>query len=261
MDIRDIARQARAFGNQLDEKKQALSPDFGWYPYGTLTNFDHLDRLLTGANRDLLALAGGAPVADIGAADGDSAFFLESLGLDAHVIDYSPTNFNGCRGVKLIKEHLASSVSIHEVDLDARFDLPGERYGLAFFLGIFYHLKNPYNALESLARLARHAVLSTRITRYNVVPSARGAGGVNPERVELRSIPAAYLVAPTETNNDPTNYWIFSEQGLRRIIDRTGWDVLDFVTVGDTRNSDPASQQGDERAFCLLRSRVLAGTP
>ena len=86
MDIADLAQRARAFERSLSARKKELAPDgFGWYPYGTLTNFQHLDRLLSGPNRDLLALAGGAPVADIGAADGDSAFFLESLGLDAHV--------------------------------------------------------------------------------------------------------------------------------------------------------------------------------
>jgi len=259
LDIAEIARKAHAFDATLSQTKRDLAPEgFGWYPYGTLSNFQHLDRLLTGTNRDLSALSGDAPVADIGAADGDSAFFLESLGFDAHVVDNAPTNFNGCRGVHLLKQALDSKVTIHEADLDARFDLPGENYGLAFFLGILYHLKNPYNALESLARNARHAVISTRITRYNTTNEARGRNGVNRERVELQSIPAAYLVAPDETNNDNTNYWMFSEAGLRRILDRTGWDVLDFMTVGDTLNSDPASQEGDERAFCLVRSRQLS---
>jgi hypothetical protein len=259
MDIADIARKARTFGAHLGKIKNDLAPtEFGWYPYGTLTNFQHLDRLLTGANRDLLALTDGAPVADIGAADGDSAFFLETFGCDAHVVDNAPTNFNSCRGVRLLKEALESNVAIHEVDLDARFDLPGEKYGLALFLGILYHLKNPYNALESLARNARHVLLSTRITRFNRPSRGKGHGELNRERVDLHAVPAAYLVAPDETNNDATNFWIFSEAGLRRLIDRTGWDVLDFMTVGNTRDSDPASNEGDERAFCLLRSRQLA---
>ncbi len=260
VDIAEIARQARTFNASLDRTKRDLAPaEFGWYPYGTLTNFQHLDRLLSGPNRDLLALAGGAPVADIGAADGDSAFFLESLGFDAHVVDNAPTNYNSCRGVRLLKQALDSKVTIHEVDLDARFDLPGQNYGLALFLGILYHLKNPYNALESLARNARHAVLSTRITRFNRPRKHAGAkGSLNHERVELQAVPMAYLVAPDETNNDATNFWIFSEAGLRRLVDRTGWDVLDFMTVGNTRDSDPASNEGDERAFCLLRSRHAA---
>lgn len=256
MDIAMIARESRNFDKKMDGIKKNLSPaEFGWYPYGTLSNFDHLDKLLTGTNRQLLDLIGSAPVADIGAADGDSAFFLESLGFDAHVVDYAPTNFNSCRGVRLLKEALDSRIKIHEVDLDAQFDLPGENYGLAFFLGILYHLKNPYSALESLARNAKHAVVSTRITRYNTAPGTKGTAELNRERVDLQTVPSAYLVAPTETNNDPTNYWIFSEAGLRRILDRTGWDVLDFMTVGNRQNSDPATNAGDERAFCLLRSR------
>ncbi|MBL0165246.1 MAG: hypothetical protein IPP82_16755 [Xanthomonadales bacterium] len=256
MDITKITEKSDAFAGKLESLKSELAPqDYGWYPYGTLSNFHHMGRLLTGSNRRLLDLIGSAPVADIGAADGDSAFFLESLGYDAHVVDYAPTNFNSCRGVRLLKEALESKVTIHEVDLDAQFDLPGENYGLALFMGILYHLKNPYSALESLARNARHAVISTRISRFNTASGSLGNAGVNRERVELQSIPCAYLVAPTETNNDPTNYWIFSEAGLRRILDRTGWSVLDFMTVGNTADSDPASNQGDERAFCLVKSR------
>ena len=72
----------------------------------------------------------------------------------------------------------------------------------------------------------------------------------------LQPLPVAYLLDPTECNNDNTNYWIFSEAGLRRILSRTGWDILDFITLGNDRDSDPASPKGDERAFCLVRSRV-----
>ncbi len=256
MDISQLASQSTQFEKSLAQTKQEIAPsEFGWYPYGTLSNFHHLDKLLTGKNRDLSELIGTAPVADIGAADGDSAFFLESLGFDAHVVDHAPTNFNGCQGVRSLKEALNSSVTIHEVDLDSHFDLPGERYGLALFLGILYHLKNPYGALENLAKRAQHAIVSTRITSYNRAPNFKGTHELNRELIELRSVPAAYLVAPLETNNDPTNYWIFSESGLKRIFDRTGWEVLDFMTIGNTQHSDPGTNEGDERAFSLLRSR------
>lgn len=259
MDIAELARRADAFRKEFDALKHRLAPEeFGWYPYGSMSNFYLLGQLLGQRNPDLLALAGDAPIADIGAADGDTAFFMESLGCKAHVIDYPPTNFNGCRGVRLLKQALHSSVEIHEVNLDAHFDLPGERYGLAFFLGILYHLKNPFGALESLARCAHHAIVSTRVVRYNLSPTARGEGGVNRERIELDSVPMAYLVAPDETNHDATNYWMFSCAGLHRVLDRAGWDVLEFMTVGNTQASDPATNEGDERAFCLIRSRFLS---
>ena len=255
MDISEIAQRALGYMRSLDETKSRLAPkEFGWYPYGTLHNFPIIEKLLTGANRELLELGERAPVVDIGAADGDSAFFLEHLGCNAHIVDYAPTNFNGCRGAKLLKETLGSSVLIREVDLDAKFELPGERYGLALFLGILYHLKNPFGALESLARTSRHALISTRVARFNRSAALPGTD-VNPSRVEIAKIPVGYLVDTYETSNDPTNYWMFSDAGLRRILNRTGWDILDYMTVGNRLDSDPASNDGDERAFCLVRSR------
>ena len=251
MDIDEIAIEAKGFQRTLDNVKKEIAPTaFSWYPYGTLDNFHVLRSLLSGPNRNLLELAGeGGRIVDIGAADGDTALFLEHLGREADVVDYAPTNFNGCQGVRALKEALGSNVAIHEVDLDARFDLPGQEYQLAFFLGILYHLKNPFGALESLSRLARHALISTRITRFNTVRSRRA------NRVELSAVPVAYLVDPYETNNDPTNFWIFSDAGLRRVLARSGWDILDYSSFGNTSDSDPATTQGDERAFCLVRSR------
>ena len=107
---------------------------------------------------------------------------------------------------------------------------------------------------RSLARQARYAFISTRVTRFNVAAGAEGSQ-VNSSRIELRDAPVAYLVDANETNNDATNFWMFSEAGLRRILQRSGWDILDFMTVGNTKDSDPATAQGDERAFCYVRSR------
>ena len=255
MDIKEVEKQSQRYRTELERKKKELAPqNFGWYPYGILDNFFILDQLLTGENRNFLSRVGTGLIADIGAADGDVAFFLESLGHRVHVADFPPTNFNSCRGLRLLKEALGSQVEINETDLDAQFKLPAERYELAFFLGILYHLKNPYLALESLAKCARYAFISTRVTRFNIAKDATG-NGINPSRIELRDVPVAYLVAADETNNDATNFWMFSEAGLRRILYRCGWDILDFMTLGNTKDSDPATASGDERAFCYVRSR------
>ena len=72
----------------------------------------------------------------------------------------------------------------------------------------------------------------------------------------LSPYPIAYLLGPQECNNDSTNFWIFSEEGLKRLIDRTGWSVLSYLTIGDTTNSTPADADRDERAFCLLQSKT-----
>ena len=82
-------------------------------------------------------------------------------------------------------------------------------------------------------------------------PRGRFAG---PSRTPVVDLPVAYLVAPDETNNDATNYWMFSPAGLERIVSRAGWSVLERYSVGDVIASDPSSPDHDERAFLLLRS-------
>ena len=236
---------ALRFRSRLDKVKAGL-PDIAWYPYDSFMNLYPLSTLLAGENRYLLDLAGDAPVLDLGCGDGVLAFFLESLGADVHAVDNAATNFNGMRGVRALKEALGSSIEILELDVDARFALPETTYGLALFLGTLYHLKNPFYALETVARQARHCLLSTRVARFT-------PGG----QVNFHDLPMAYLLDDREANADPTNYWIFSEAGLRRILHRTGWDVLGLATTGDTHASDPAAASADERAFCLLRSRMI----
>ena len=186
----------------------------------------------------------GRRLADVGTADGDFAFFLESLGNTCHVYDNPPTNMNGLRGVAALKSKLGSRIGITACDLDQQFDI-SERYDAIFFLGILYHLKNPFYVLKRLSSISSHLFVSTRIARRF---TASGE--------DVSGLAVSYLVGATELNNDSTNYWIFSETGLRRLFDRTGWDVLGFRTVGDTVNSLPNSNEHDERAFAVLRSRL-----
>jgi tRNA (mo5U34)-methyltransferase len=218
-----------------------------WYPYPTLRNIPALERLSAEGGLDLTQLCRGiyGKVADIGAADGDLAFFLEKMGLSVDAIDNESTNFNRFAGAQILKQALNSTVSIRSLDLDSQFTLPGEKYDAVFLLGILYHLKNPFFVLESLARMTRYCFVSTRIARQTS------------DGRPLAPYPVAYLLGPQECNNDNTNFWVFSEEGLKRLIDRTGWDLLSYITIGETTNSTPADLDRDERAFCLLQSKTV----
>jgi hypothetical protein len=217
-----------------------------WYPYDSMSSVVQLDQLLEGEVEALRLLAGSDPVLDVGCGDGDIAFFLESLGCrEILALDHPPTNYNRMAGVSTMRRALASSIDIRAANLDYPFDLPHPRYGLAFLLGILYHLKNPYLILESLARKSRYCFLSTRIAT------------LSPDRkTNLADLPVAYLLGEAEANDDSTNYWIFSEAGLRRILARAGWTVRNWRVTGNTSASDPVSPEGDARAFCLLESRL-----
>lgn len=69
----------------------------------------------------------------------------------------------------------------------------------------------------------------------------------------IDDLPVAYLLGPTGCNHDPTNFWIFPETGLRRLFERTGWNVVAWKSVGDPE-SHPADMAHDQRAFCLLET-------
>jgi hypothetical protein len=111
------------------------------------------------------------------------------------------------------------------------------------FLGVLYHLKNPFYALEKLAHHSHFCFLSTRVARFS--PN---------KAVRLDGLPVSYLLGPAECNNDSTNYWIFSPLGLERLVERAGWLVLGSVSTGSL-DSDPRSSTADERMFLLLKAK------
>lgn len=228
--------------------KLAQRPESFWYPYRTLRNLKPIDELLTASGLNLAELCGGVhgKLADIGAADGDLAFFLEQNGFSVDAIDFEPTNFNRMQGIRILKEALSASVTIESIDLDSQFSLPSENYDTIFLLGILYHLKNPFFVLEKFARIAKRCFLGTRVARKT------------PDGHSIAKYPVAYLLGPEECNRDSTNYWIFSGEGLKRLIDRSGWNILAYTTIGDTISSTPVGSAHDERAFCVLESKNAA---
>jgi SAM-dependent methyltransferase len=242
----ELSHTADRFKKKLDALKISLGPqEFEWYPYDSFGYMSRLDELLKGNLAVMRAMAGEEPVLDAGCGDGALSFFMESLGCRVDAIDNPPTNHSGMQGVRRLKEALGSSVEIHQMDIDSQFTLPKERYGLTLLLGILYHLKNPFYVLETLAQHTHYCLLGTRVAR------------VTPKGAPMRKEPLAYLVDELETNGDPTNFWIFSEEGLRRITQRAGWEIREFMTAGCLVESDPVRGDRDERAFCLLESRLL----
>ena len=242
MDIAELVTEARRFGERVRLAKQSIgNTGFEWYPYDTLSALGHLEKLLSTPHRGLLD--GSGRVLDMGSQDGELAFFLESLGYRVVAADHPAYNHNGMRGIRALKAALGSQIEIHEIDVDRPFTLPHDTYDLVIFLGILYHLRNPFYVLEELSRRTTHCLLSTRVARRLADGTPRPAGAA-----------LAYLLGEDELNRDNSNYFIFSEPGLRVMLARSHWEILDYLALGDTSLSDPVHPQHDERAFCLLRS-------
>lgn len=219
----------------LDIKRRVRPEPFDWYRFDSFANLTQFERLIPGGIDSVVGLAGDEPVVDIGVADGDLAFLLESLGCQVTAIDWPGTNANQMRGLELLRRELGSRVEIREIDLDDQFRLDGDRFGLALALGLMYHLKNPFYFAEKLAVHSRHALFSTRILPRGTTPD-----------------PVAQLTSNREFENDPTNYWFFSEAGIERLLDRCGWDIAAKNITGDGM---------DDRYFCLAESRVAKKLP
>lgn len=250
-----LCQRALDYDFVLRTERNAIAPSTFWYPYQTMANFTFIDQLLHGNNRQLFDMISPKRAADIGGADGDISFFLEQEGWEMTLIDNPSTNWNGLKGARLFREKTHARVRIMEINLDEQFTVE-DRFELVFFLGLLYHLKNPFFVLEQLSRISRYALLSTRIMRWSA-PEEKDGTSTDPPRQLLQQLPVAYLLAPDECNNDCTNYWIFSDAGLRRILARTGWDVEDYMIIGAADDADPFSLENDGRAFCLIKSRFV----
>ena len=238
----DFQKAAADFFHAVRDVKQRLSvPDYGWYPYDTSATLAIIGDLLAPFFSDVAEAVAQAPVADIGFGDGDLALLFRHLGCDVDAIEHAETNFNQLRGIELLQRELALDVPVHDIDLDRPFSLPRNDYGLALFLGTLYHLKNPFYVLENIAAHADWCVLSTRIAQ------------ITPHGMRIENESLAYLLGPREANNDPTNFWIFSLGGLRRLLERSGWMVMGLSRVGPPE-SDPVTV--DERVYVLAKSRT-----
>jgi len=241
----DLIRLAENFRATLKAARARARGDFDWYPHDTLANVLAIERLAGEEGPKLLELAGGKPVLDVGCADGELAFFLESLGCQVHAIDNPVSNYNGMLGVRALRDELQSSVEITTTDLDAQFTLPPPEYGLALALGLLYHLKNPYYLLEKLSKHASYCLVSTAITEY--IPGLYE---------NVAGVAVAFVADVYDVNRDSTNYWFLSDAGFRRLLARTNWEVCSYSLLTEEGKSGVGSIAG-QRAFCLARSKYV----
>jgi 2-polyprenyl-3-methyl-5-hydroxy-6-metoxy-1,4-benzoquinol methylase len=226
-------------------KARTELPDYGWYPYESLSALAIVCDLIAPFRGELEETLRRGPVADLGCGDGDWALLFAQMGSEVDAIDHRESNFNQMRGVETLRHEFAPSIQTFDLDLDAHIQLPRRDYSLVLFLGTLYHLKNPYLVLETLSAAADWCILSTRVAQ--VAPRTG---------VRIDTEPVAYLLDRREANNDPTNFWIFSPAGLVRLLERAGWLVASEKRVGCAVDSDPVHADADERMFVLLRSRA-----
>lgn len=136
----------------------------------------------------------GSSFLDIGCWDGFYSFEAERRGaarvLATDHFAWSPRCWGTRRAFDLARETLGSRVEVQDIDLP---DLsPGSvgTFDVVLFAGVFYHLRDPLQALEHVGKLARRTLIVE--THVDALDVAR---------------PAMIFYPGSELNGDPTNWW------------------------------------------------------
>lgn len=94
----------------------------------------------------------GKRILEIGTWDGPLAFELESRGASVLAVDIQDPNKTGFNTAKDI---IGSKVEYLRASVYQLPQLISEQFDIVFFMGIYYHLKNPILAFESVAKMAK----------------------------------------------------------------------------------------------------------
>jgi tRNA (mo5U34)-methyltransferase len=158
----------------------------------------------------------GLTVLDIGAWDGFFSFECERRGASRVVAaDHFSWHGHGWgtkAGFSLARETLGSRVE--DVDIDV-MDLAPDRVGtfdVVLFLGVLYHLRHPFLALERVASVTRGLLILETVV--DLVGFRRPAMAFYPGR---------------ELNNDPTNWWGPNVPAVHGMLENLGFKEVTTV--------------------------------
>lgn len=233
----------------LQQARAEVGKKISLYPYGSFRNFGHLTDLVRDKNQDFKDLVANKRILDIGCGDGDMAFLCELLGArEVAAIDWADTNFNFMQGVRALRDHMHSKVQIMSGNLE---DMDMSFLGIwdmILFLGTLYHLPNPIRVLRKLSVIAAQIFSSTRV--FDILPGDKN--------VNLTNRQVAYLVTPTESNDDATNWWMLSETAVKLMFERSGWRVQASRRIDQlVGKAEPADPKKDGRLFLSAHSVYL----
>ena len=185
----------------------------------------------------LPASLAGKTVLDIGAWDGFFSFECERRGaarvVAADHFSWHGTGWGTKAGFTLARDALGSRVE--DLDIDV-MDLSAERVGsfdVVLFLGVLYHLRHPFLALERVASVTRDQLILETVV--DLVGFRRPAMAFYPGR---------------ELNNDPTNWWGPNVPAVREMLKSLGFDRV----TGPTRLPN-ASYRAARAVYHQLRGK------
>lgn len=158
----------------------------------------------------------GKTVLDIGAWDGFFSFEAERRGaarvLATDHFCWSGPGWGTRSGFDYMHRTLQSRVESLDVDVLELDPTALGQFDVVMFLGVLYHVKDPYSCLEAAARMCSDHLIVETVTA-----------------LPLETIPAMRLYKPGELGGDPTNFWAPNVPALRVMLDTFGFSKIEAV--------------------------------
>lgn len=136
----------------------------------------------------------GKTVLDVGCWDGFNSFEAERRGaarvLATDHFAWSDRCWGNRQAFELAKRGLNSKVDVQDIALDDLSASSVGQFDIVLFLGVFYHLKNPFADLERISRLAKETIVVE--THMDALDYPR---------------PAMVFYPTDELAGDHTNWW------------------------------------------------------
>jgi len=158
----------------------------------------------------------GRTFLDIGAWDGFYSFEAERRGaakvLATDHFCWSGPGWGTKQGFDYAHARLSSRVESMDIDLP---DLDPSALGTfdnVLFMGVLYHLLDPYAGLAKAAAMTHDLLIVETVTACNLLP-----------------VPVMRFYLGTELNNDPTNLWAPNVMCLRRLLKDLGFGRIEIV--------------------------------
>ncbi len=179
----------------------------------------------------------GKTVLDVGACDGCFSFYAEKhgatrvLAVDPYRWTYDD-RWSGMAGFNYAHRVLGSKVETSTIPLE---DISVESVGkwdVVLFLGVFYHLRDPFDITEKLTKVCNETfVLETHIDA----------------QIQPAPVPLVRFYANGEINNDKTTYWGPNTKFLDDFLGRIGFDSHSRTIYGGHRSISYATRRADYR--------------
>jgi tRNA (mo5U34)-methyltransferase len=158
----------------------------------------------------------GKTVLDVGAWDGFFSFEAERRGasrvLATDHIAWSGWGWGTKEGFDYAHQMRGSCVESLDIDVPEICPAMVGLFDVVLFLGVLYHLKDPYGGLEHISKVVGDTLIVETVTALNDFPE-----------------PVARYYYQDELNGDSSNFWAPNTQCLELMLREVGFSTVEIV--------------------------------